>query len=529
MTRPPRSIGPGWPDLGRSWARHRAHGYDARAVARESRPGYDATTVDQVGARLRQTVERLGELADLLPDRPAGESLAAAGHLDADTLERWVRDLRRMEGMLATAKASVIALGDVVKVAQQAGMASTGQWFKQRFNTSSREASRQQQLADTLDRLPRTRDALVAGQLGPEQASLLGHAARRGRLGAADEIEDTLLDTASRTSPEQLRERIRRAEQAKDDDALRRDENRQYALRRASCVKQDDGMWRLDALLPGVEGEMFATALEAFTTPDPADTPPHLRRRADQRLADGLITLSRAVLDNKLAPQAGGLKPHLMVLVPYDGPDPWHPARLDDARQHADERVLAQTAAGTTLSPAATQRLFCDARLSRIVMSPRSEPLDVGRATRTWTVAQHAALAVRDRGCRGPGCDRPAAWCDRHHVDWWSNGGLTDLPNGILLCHQHHRLVHEGGWKLRVDPDTGVATFTDPGGRRYTTHAPDPDLPRAPGRGAGPGDQHHAQRANGLPTPTPEPTDDPDLNPSNREALRLPLANAPPG
>lgn len=513
-------------------------------VARESGSGYDASAVDEVGTRLSETAQRLGELAELLPDRRAGESLAAAGHLDADTLERWVRDLRRMEGTLATAKASVIALGDVVQVAEQAGMASTGQWFKRRFNTSSREASKQQQLADTLDQLPKARDAVASGELGAEQAAILGQAARRGRLGPADQVEDNLLETARRTSPEQLREQIRRREQAQDDDALRRDENRQHALRRASCVKQDDGMWRLDALLPGLEGEMVATALQAFTTPDPADTPPQLRRRPDQRLADGFIALGRTVLDNNVAPQTGGLKPHLMVLVPYDGPEPWHPGKLDDARANLDQTLaqtdqrLAQTAGGTTLSPEATQRLFCDARISRLVFSGRSEPLDVGRSTRTWTVAQHAALAVRDGGCRGPGCDRPPAWCDRHHVQFWSNDGPTDLPNGILLCHQHHWLIHEGGWTLRVDPTTAIATFTDPRGKQYVTYPPglDPNGTGPPGSGpptqgppgedpgSGPAEDE-PPAANGPDTGTHH---DPDHRRDDLETLQLPLANAPP-
>jgi hypothetical protein len=30
----------------------------------------------------------------------------------------------------------------------------------------------------------------------------------------------------------------------------------------------------------------------------------------------------------------------------------------------------------------------------------------------------------------------------------WINGGDTDLDNLILLCHWHHRMVHEGGWQL---------------------------------------------------------------------------------
>jgi len=34
----------------------------------------------------------------------------------------------------------------------------------------------------------------------------------------------------------------------------------------------------------------------------------------------------------------------------------------------------------------------------------------------------------------------------------WTNGGLTELHNLILLCSFHHHVVHEGGWN--IDPST---------------------------------------------------------------------------
>jgi hypothetical protein len=594
MTYLTRPIGTSAPGLGRSSARHPIRrvsrtspgsGRELPVLAAETRPAYDADGVDQIDPMLNEVVAQLEKLADLVPDRDTGEALAKDGQLDADTLERWVRQLRRIDGTFTTLKATVVGLGEAVKVAEKAGMASTGQWLKDRFNTSSREASRQQHLAQTLDQLPRTRQAVASGQLGSEQAAVLGQAARRGRLGTPEETEAALLEAARGSTPEQLRERVRRAEQAADGDALRRDENRQHALRRASCVKQDDGMWRLDALLTGVDGEVVATALNAFTTPDPAGTPRSLRRRAEQRTADGLVALAHAVLDGKTAPQAGGLKPHLMVLVPFDGPGPWRPELLEDARRHIgrlarggsgvadgnggtgrggpdDEAShegcsttdasapLAQTAGGTVLSPEATSRLLCDARITRVVLSGRSEILDAGRTTRGWTTAQRAALVARDRGCRGPGCDRPAAWCDAHHVVFWSRKGSTDLANGILLCHQHHHLVHEGGWALTLDPTSSVARFTDPFGNTHTTYPPGADPPADNDRGAeAPAHDRGAEAPahdRGAEAPAHDrdaeaPAHDRDAeapahgrdvealaHDRDAEALALPLANAPP-
>jgi hypothetical protein len=98
-----------------------------------------------------------------------------------------------------------------------------------------------------------------------------------------------------------------------------------------------------------------------------------------------------------------------------------------------------------------------------------SQPLEVGRATRVVHPAQRAALAVRDRGCVFPGCERPLAWCDAHHLWHWVDGGPTDLSNLALLCRAHHRAVHEGGWRLIRGPD-GQFTVT-PTHRRHRTVA----------------------------------------------------------
>jgi len=72
-----------------------------------------------------------------------------------------------------------------------------------------------------------------------------------------------------------------------------------------------------------------------------------------------------------------------------------------------------------------------------------SQPLNLGRATRVIQPAQRHALAVRDRGCVFPACDRPLSWCDAHHLWHWIDGGPTNLNNLALLCRAHHRIVHE--------------------------------------------------------------------------------------
>jgi hypothetical protein len=98
------------------------------------------------------------------------------------------------------------------------------------------------------------------------------------------------------------------------------------------------------------------------------------------------------------------------------------------------------------------RRLACDASVRRVVVGPGSEPLDVGRRSAVVPPAMRRAVIVRDRHCRFPGCDRPQAWCDAHHVVHWADGGPTALHNLVLLCRRHHRMVHApGGFGLTLE------------------------------------------------------------------------------
>jgi HNH endonuclease len=106
-------------------------------------------------------------------------------------------------------------------------------------------------------------------------------------------------------------------------------------------------------------------------------------------------------------------------------------------------------------------RLQAATRLPPTLGGAPAQPLEVGRTSRVVTPGQRAALAVRDGGCGFPGCARPPAWCEAHHLVHWLDGGPTDLENLVLVCRAHHRAVHEGGWRLTPRPD-GRLTATPP-------------------------------------------------------------------
>src|SRR5690606_28264381 len=94
---------------------------------------------------------------------------------------------------------------------------------------------------------------------------------------------------------------------------------------------------------------------------------------------------------------------------------------------------------------------ICDSGTAPISVDARGNPLNVGREQRLFTSKQRTALALRDGGCRWHGCDRPASYCESHHIDHYSEGGRTDIDRGILLCRFHHMALHNGGSWIKRD------------------------------------------------------------------------------
>jgi len=109
------------------------------------------------------------------------------------------------------------------------------------------------------------------------------------------------------------------------------------------------------------------------------------------------------------------------------------------------------------------RRIACDAGLVPMRHGPTGETIDVGRRTRTIPPALRRALEARDHGCQFPGCTNHL-YVHAHHIQHWAHGGATSPENLVLLCSAHHRMVHEGGF--RVSRSEGIVQFHDPHGRQ---------------------------------------------------------------
>ena len=83
-----------------------------------------------------------------------------------------------------------------------------------------------------------------------------------------------------------------------------------------------------------------------------------------------------------------------------------------------------------------------------VLRGVESHQVEAGRTSREIPPSMRRALVARDGGCRFPGCDRPPAWTDGHHLKHWADGNPTLPHNLALLCRRHHYRVHEEGWQL---------------------------------------------------------------------------------
>jgi hypothetical protein len=207
-----------------------------------------------------------------------------------------------------------------------------------------------------------------------------------------------------------------------------------------------DGRLGLEGYLEPEHSAAFRSLIEQLAGSRPATVGIPDARTAAQRNADALLEvcgLARAAHD---CPSTPGEPPHLTVTIDWD-----------TLRTGLGVATLDY---GTHLSASEARRWACDAKIIPVVLSGRSESLDVGRALRTVPLSIRRALVARDRGCAFPGWDRPPRICQAHHSRHWIDNGETGVENCVLLCEAHHQHVHHTGWEILIHP--GHVEFIPP-------------------------------------------------------------------
>jgi len=425
---------------------------------------------------------------------------------------------------------------------EAAGHRSCAHWLSYRTGIDLGAAREKVRTARALVVLPETSASMARGELSFSQVRALT------RVADADN-ESELLELARGCTTAHL-ERVVRAWKRGDrqDEAARERERRER--RCLSIFPDDDGMYVVRGKLTPEHGALLMRAVEAASDalyradrvsgvhaeagaqPGAETESTHGRvggqaeecgsdperdsqRAARQRRADALGLLAERAMaggfggvDGEEAPVSGTRAERYQVMLHVDA----------DTLDREAEPGRSELDDGTRVSAETSRRLACDAGLVRIAHAPDGSVLDVGRRTRTIPPALRRALEVRDRGCRFPGC--ALRFTDAHHVRHWADGGETNLSNCLLLCHFHHRLMHEGGW--RVDWwGEGRPVFFDPrGGTHFEGRWSPPKLDVGPAdHDSGPAD-HDAGPVDHDADPADHDADpaDHDADPANHDA-----------
>lgn len=415
------------------------------------------------------------QLLDSLATHPASWSGAdrVAALTQIERLRQWLT--ARESLLLATARAERDDVNhgarDITQLSQQTAGVSFG------------EAKRRATRATWLSRLPPAAQALTEGRLGIGQADELCRLAERlsseklpSLISAAAELVAEIVTM----TPHRTRRRLLEFERSFDDDDGTTRLERQRRGNRLGFSPQSDGTTLFHGSLDPVSAARLRGCIDAKVNElwrsrqgitDTTVAPPREVLSNEKLRVEALVELVRA--GHAAAP---GRRGHAEVLVLID---------YQTLRGELAASGIARLADGTPVPPDGIRQLACDATILPVVMGGGSMPLDVGRASRLATAAQRAALRSIHDTCCVDRCDVPFDYCDIHHIDWWRNGGRTDLANLVPVCANHHHLIHHHRWQLVLDVDR-VGTLAEPA---HFAHSPgtqsarstraEPDRPQA--------------------------------------------------
>ncbi len=299
-----------------------------------------------------------------------------------------------------------------------------------------RKARSEVETARGLEELPKTREGFQKGEISADNVRILAGANQRGTI-----VEDELLDGARSQSPDKFAVMVRKHEQKRsEDDGVSRLEHQRSRRFAKITTGQDDGMTVLYGRFDPVTGARVETAVshmmkQLWHQEDPTD-----RATAGQRMADAI-----AKLLTREGEDGGSQGVRLLLIADYD----------TISKQLGNPRLEN----GTPLPARTLRQLACDAQILPAIFSGSSVPLDLGRARRTASGSQRAALVARDKHCIG--CGAKASWCQAHHIVHWQDRGPTNLDNMCLLCSRCHHKVHDQDWTVHRTP-TGTYTLRRP-------------------------------------------------------------------
>jgi hypothetical protein len=372
-----------------------------------------------------------------------GELQSALDVLETDDLHAMVApqlldrttELVQAINRMAAELTRTVRVADVVQAPEHDGLKTMTSWLRGQARLSPAAARQIIRNGRALEQLPAVSAGFADGQITAEQVGVIAVVTAPERVSAAaeqgvdlGEIDRVLAETAATRPYVQLGQVVHHYLSRLDPDGSEPDPTEGRSL---SLSKHSDGSLSIRGELDAVGGEKLQAALEAIV--QAARPKGDLRTRA-QQLGDALVQLADNALASGNLPTLRTVKPHVFVMI-----------GIEDLMDPATGPGAATTGFGASISAARARWLACDGNVTRVVVGPESQPLDLGRSKRVVPPHLRRAVEVRDRHCVFAGCEAPSYWCDVHHVlEWVLDEGETNLENSALLCERHHTKVHHG-------------------------------------------------------------------------------------
>jgi len=316
------------------------------------------------------------------------------------------------------------------------GAISCAQWLSWRVGWDPGTARERVRVARALGTLPLIDEALRTGGLSYAKARALTRVANPAN-------EASLLAMALVATGAQLERLCRGYRTALEGQKAPMPEERSVHRRLLP-----GGMVRLELVLEPEEADLILRAVDRAREVRAEQAAQDVSAETSwPSRADGMVKLAESFLADHHVSGSGGERFQVMV-------------HLDQDVLEADGAWSATLEDGTRVSAETLRRVACDCGL--LAVGHDGQALNIGRRARSIPPAIRRALMLRDHGCAFPGCTH-TRFLHAHHLQHWLHGGATSLDNLLLLCSFHHKLVHEGGWRISAAAD-GSFLFHPPGG-----------------------------------------------------------------
>ena len=303
------------------------------------------------------------------------------------------------------------------------GLDNCAEWLAWRCDLSLITAKEKLRTAHALKALPAISEAFSVGELSYTKVRELTRVANRDN-------EQYLLDFALRTTATHVAQRcreLRMGDEASIDTAARAFANRSLRIRR----DPQRGIMIVTVELPMETGKLLEKALDKARDDEVLEIPDLVDTSWSTRQADAFVNMVTGFLTGTENDQQ--TNDNYLVTI------------------HVDQSALQGKDGRSALPIETVKRLCCDGPAVVLIETEKGEPLSIGRKSRIIPKAIERAVRARDNnGCRFPGCHHHR-FLQCHHVEHWSGHGETSLDNLMLLCTQHHTLVHEGGFHIETD------------------------------------------------------------------------------